>query len=182
MGRLFCAIVHMPEFIPVLTKEEIEERVARLARTISLDYRGKELILVGVLKGAFVFLSDLARQITVPVKIDFVETSAYGDGTVSSGRVTITKKIGIEVAGKDVLLIEDIIDTGLTMTVLIDYIKSLNPKTVRVCALVSKSERRQVEVTIDYTCYAVEKGFLIGYGLDYADDYRNLPQIYELKL
>ncbi len=172
----------MPEFIPVLTKEEIEERVARLAHIISRDYRGKELILIGVLKGAFVFLSDLARRLTVPVKIDFVETSAYGAGTVSSGRVAITKKIGIEVADKDVLLVEDIVDTGLTMTVLLDYIKSLNPKTVRVCALLSKSERRQVEVPVDYTCYAIEKGFLIGYGLDYADDYRNLPQIYELKL
>ena len=172
----------MPELISVLTKEEIKKRVARVARIISSDYQDTELILIGVLKGAFIFLSDLAREITVPVKIDFVETSSYGAGTRSSGRVRINKEIEIDITDKNVLLVEDIVDTGLTLTVLIDYIKSLNPKTIKVCALLSKIERREAAVHIDYACHQINKGFLVGYGLDYAGDYRHLPQIYELKL
>ena len=172
----------MPELISVLTKGEIKKRVAHVARSISSDYQNGELILIGVLKGAFIFLSDLAREITVPLKIDFVETSSYGAGTSSSGSVRITKKVEIDIADKNVLLVEDIVDTGLTLAILIDYIKSLNPKTVKVCTLLSKHERRATNIHIDYACHEVRNGYLVGYGLDYAGDYRHLPQIYELKL
>jgi len=172
----------MPELILVLKKGEIKKQVSRVARTISTDYHNDELILIGVLKGAFIFLSDLAREITVPVKIDFVETSSYGAGTSSSGRVRITKEIGIAIAGKNVLVVEDIVDTGLTLKVLVDYIQSLNPKTIKVCALIDKHERREADIHIDYVCHEIPSGYLVGYGLDHADDYRHLPQIYELKL
>lgn len=181
-GRFHRSIKRMPEFIPVLAKGEIKRRVTRLARIISADYQDSELILIGVLKGAFIFLSDLVREITVPLKIDFVETSSYGAALCSSGKVRITKGIEIDITDKDVLLVEDIVDTGLTLAVLIDYMKSLNPKTVKVCTLLSKHERRKVKIHIDYACHEIQKGFLVGYGLDYAGDYRHFPQIYELKL
>ncbi|MEW6673408.1 MAG: hypoxanthine phosphoribosyltransferase [Thermodesulfobacteriota bacterium] len=172
----------MAELISVLTKGEIKEHVARVAKNISCDYQNGELVLIGVLKGAFIFLSDLAREITVPVKIDFVEASSYGAGTSSSGRVRITKEIEIDITGKDVLLVEDIVDTGLTLTVLIEYIKSLKPKTVKVCTLLSKCARRKVKIHIDYACHEIQNGYVVGYGLDHAGDYRHLPQLYELKL
>ena len=172
----------MPELIPVLTSGEIKKKVARVARLISSDYQNEELVLIGVLKGAFIFLSDLARAISVPSKIDFVETSSYGAGTSSSGRVVIKKKVEIDIAGKHALLVEDIVDTGLTLKVLINHIKSFNPKTVKVCTLLDKQERRKENIHIDYVCHEVQTGYLVGYGLDHADDYRHLPHIYELKL
>ena len=172
----------MPELISVLTDVEIKKKVIRVARMISSDYQNHELILIGVLKGAFIFLSDLARAISLPVKIDFVETSSYGKGTSSLGSVLIKKKIEIDITGKNVLLVEDIVDTGLTLKVLIDYIKSLNPKSVKVCALLDKHERRRENIHIDYVCHEIQTGYLVGYGLDHADDYRHLPHIYELKI
>jgi len=172
----------MPEFIPILTKEEIGGKVARIARVISSDYRNRELILIGVLKGAFIFLSDLARQITVPAKIDFVEAASYGAGTSSSGRVHMVKDIGIDIKDKDVLLVEDIVDTGLTAAFLRDHLQSFNPKTVKICTLLDKSERRSVNIRVDYACHKIQSGYLVGYGLDHAGEYRQWPQIYELKL
>lgn len=165
-----------------MTDVEIKKRVASIARKISSDYQNQELVLIGVLKGAFIFLSDLAREISLPVKIDFVETTSYGKGTRSSGKVLIKKKIEIDVAGKNVLLVEDIVDTGLTIKALKDYIISLNPKTLKICALLDKHERRRENIRIDYVCHEIQTGYLVGYGLDHADDYRHLPHIYELKI
>jgi len=172
----------MSEFIPVLTKEEIEAQVRRIAQVISADYKDRELILIGILKGAFIFLSDLIRQLSIPVKVDFMCASSYGDQTASSGRVKLSKDVEIEISNKDVLIVEDIVDTGLTLSYLVDYLKSSGAASVRICALIDKRERRETDVIVDYACHTVDKGFLVGYGLDYAEFYRNLPEVYHLKL
>jgi len=172
----------MPELIPVISKAEIDEHVAAVAHRISVDYTNRDLVLIGVLKGAFIFLSDLARRLTIPARIDFIGASSYGSGTTSSGKIKITKDIGIDIKDKDVLIVEDIIDTGLTLNYLIEHIKSRGPATVRNCILIDKRERREVTIQTDYTCLTVARGFLVGYGLDYDEDYRNLPAIYHLKL
>jgi len=172
----------MRELVPVLTKDDIDKKVAEVARKISDDYKGRELVLVGILKGAFVFMSDLMRSLAVPVKLDFVCAYSYGTGTTTSGNIKLTKEIGLDIKGKDVLIIEDIVDTGLTLAYIIDYLESFGPASVKVCALLDKRERRKVEIKIDYSCHVVEEGFLVGYGLDYAENYRNLPEIYHLKL
>ncbi len=171
----------MPELIPVLKKNDINNMVAQVARRISSDYQDHELILIGVLKGAFVFLSDLMRHLSIPVQVDFVRVASYGSDTSSSGRINLTKAIEIDVKNKDILVVEDIVDTGLTLSYIIDYLKSFNPKTVRVCVLLDKRERRQAKVKIDYACHEVTEGFLVGYGLDYNEGYRDLPEIYHLQ-
>ena len=172
----------MPEFIPVLKKDDIGKMVVAVARKISLDYKDRELILIGVLKGSFVFLSDLIRNLSIPVKVDFVGVSSYSDKTSSSGKIQLTKSIEIDIKNKNVLVVEDIVDSGLTLAWLIDYLMSFEPKAVNICALIDKRERRETQIQIDYTCHVVQEGFLVGYGLDYAEDYRNLPEIYHLKL
>ncbi len=172
----------MPEFIPVLKKDEINEMVADVAHKISSDYKDRKLILIGVLKGSFVFLSDLIRNLSIPVKVDFVGVSSYGNKTSSSGKIQLTKSIEIDIKNKDVLVVEDIVDSGLTLAWLIDYLMPFKPETVNVCTLIDKRERREAQIQIGYTGYVVQEGFLIGYGLDYAEDYRNLPEIYHLKL
>ena len=171
----------MPELIPVLKREEIEELTASVARQISSDYKGRHLVLVGVLKGAFIFLADLVRHLTIPVEVDFVRAASYGSGSTSSGKIELTGELDIDIEGKDVLVVEDIVDSGLTLTYLIDYLKKLKPETVRVCTLLDKYERRQSRVKVDYACHIVDKGFLVGYGLDYDEAYRELPEIYHLK-
>lgn len=172
----------MPELIPVLKKSAINNMVAQVARRISSDYQDHELILIGVLKGAFVFLSDLMLNLSIPVQVDFIRVASYGSDTSSSGRINLTKAVEIDVKNKDVLVIEDIVDTGLTLSYIIDYLKSFKPKTVKVCTLLDKRQRRQANVKIDYACHIVTEGFLVGYGLDYDEDYRNLPEIYHLQL
>lgn len=156
--------------------------VARVARRISSDYQDRELILIGILKGAFVFLSDLVRHLTIPVKLDFIRVCSYGSDVSSSGNIRLTKEIEIDVNNKDVLLVEDIVDTGLTLSFIIDYLKTFNPKTVKICALLDKHERRSENIKIDYACHEAAEGFLVGYGLDYNEDYRYLAGIYHLKL
>lgn len=172
----------MSELIPVLTRKDISYAVTALAKEISYDYREKELVLIGVLKGAFVFLSDLARCLSIPVKIDFITASSYGDGTTSSGKIRITETPSMDLKDKHVLLVEDIVDTGLTAGYLAAHLKSLGSKTVKLCAMIDKRERREKAVKVDYAGSVVEKGFLVGYGLDYDEQYRNLPEIYHLKL
>jgi hypoxanthine phosphoribosyltransferase len=172
----------MPELIPVLKKSDINNMVAQVARRISSDYQDHELILIGVLKGAFVFLSDLMLSLSIPVQVDFIRVASYGSDTSSSGRINLTKAVEIDVKNKDVLVVEDIVDTGLTLSYIIDYLKSFKPKTVKVCTLLDKRQRRQANVKIDYACHIVTEGFLVGYGLDYDEDYRNLPEIYHLQL
>jgi hypoxanthine phosphoribosyltransferase len=153
-----------------------------MARTISSDYKDHDLVLIGVLKGAFVFISDLVRHLSIPVKIDFIRVLSYVSGVSSSRDIQLTKDIEIDIKNKDVLIIEDIVDTGLTLKYLIDYLKTYHPKTVRVCTLIDKHERREVDVEIDYICHSVAEGFLVGYGLDYDEDYRYLPEVYHLQL
>ncbi len=172
----------MFELIPVLTKNDIDELVARIAHQISSDYQNRELILIGVLKGAFVFLSDLVRHLDIPVKIDFIRVFSYGSGASTSGDIHLTKDIEVNIKNKDVLIVEDIVDTGLTLKYLIDYLRSYHPKTIKVCAFIDKHERREADIKIDYSCHDVTKGFLVGYGLDYDEDYRYLSGIYHLKL
>ncbi|WP_373501761.1 hypoxanthine phosphoribosyltransferase [Desulfococcus sp.] len=172
----------MPEFIPVLTREEIEKLVAGVARSISDDYKDQELALIGVLKGAFIFLSDLCRHLTVPVTIDFVQASSYGANISSSGNIELIKDVGLDIRGKHVLIVEDIVDTGLTLSYLVRHIRSLGVKTVKICALIDKRERRKTDVCVDYACYVANAGFLVGYGLDYAENFRELPGIFHLQL
>jgi len=172
----------MPDLKPVLSQEEIETTVSDLAQQISHDYKDREVILVGVLKGAFVFLADLIRQLTIPVKIDFIRLASYGCNTSSCGTVSLTKEIEIDIGGKDILIVEDIVDTGLSLEFLIGHLKTLNAKSVRLCALIDKRERRQSNIAVDYVGRIIEKGFLVGYGLDYAEGYRHLPAIYDLQI
>ncbi len=171
----------MPEFIPFLKKEDIERMVADVALRISSDYKDREPVLIGVLKGAFIFLSDLTRHLTISVTVDFVRASSYGSNISSSENIRLTKEIEIDIKNRDLLVIEDIVDTGLTLAFLYDYLRSFGPKTVKVCTLLDKHERRKASTVIDYACHVVEKGFLVGYGLDYAERYRGLPEIYKLK-
>lgn len=171
----------MVDLVPVLTEDQIRDKVALLARKISSDYQNENLVLIGVLKGAVVFLSDLMRQLTIPVEIDFVELSSYGNGDTSSGRPMIRKNFSIDLREKHVLVVEDIIDTGLTMAGLVDHLKSYGPKSVRICVMIDKLERRETDISADYVCHTVNGGFLVGYGLDYAEKYRNLPAICHLK-
>ena len=170
----------MPELTQVLSKREIETRVADIAKQLSADYDGRKLILVGVLKGAFVFLSDLIRHLTIPLKIDFIGLSSYGSSTSSSGNIRVTKHIETALKGYEVLIVEDIVDTGQTLQYLIDYLKPLAPASVRTCCLIDKPERRINNIHIDYACIKIPEGFLVGYGLDYDEEYRNLSDIYRL--
>jgi hypoxanthine phosphoribosyltransferase len=173
----------MPEFIPVIEKHEIRHQILKIAETITTDYQGRELVLIGVLKGAFVFLADLARALKLEkVKIDFLQASSYGADTTSSENIVLKKDIDLDIHDKDVLVVEDIVDTGLTLAYLISHLQGLGPRSIKVCAMIDKSERRKAAISVDYACTTVEKGFLVGYGLDYAEDYRNLPEIYHMIL
>jgi hypoxanthine phosphoribosyltransferase len=162
----------------LINKDSISRRIEELARLISEDYRNKELIMIGILKGAFVFLADLIRLLKVPVKIDFVRLSSYGKGTESSGEVRITKDIEMSIEGRDVIVVEDIVDSGITLSYLIDELKKRRPNSLKCCVLIDKKERRKIDITIDYTGFSIEKGFIVGYGLDVNERYRYLPDIY----
>ena len=172
----------MADLVAVLKKKEIDAAVSTLARKISSDYQKRELVLIGVLKGAFIFLSDLIRGLTIPVKVDFVRLSSYGSKTSSSKKVRLTKEIEIDIKGKDVLIVEDIVDTGFSLHYLLDYLKAKEPQSVRICTLIDKHERREIDFEIDYIGHTVTEGFLVGYGLDHAENYRYLPEIYHLIL
>jgi len=165
----------------LITEEEIRTRVADLGRRISEDYEGKELTLVSVLKGSLPFMADLMRAITIPVAIDLMEVSSYGTATESSGLVRILKDLSSSIDGRDVLIVEDIIDTGLTLNYLVRYLRGKNPRSLRICALVDKPARRLVDIPIDYRGFEIPDQFVIGYGLDYGEYYRNLPFIGVLK-
>ena len=166
----------------VVTKSELQNKVSDLAKQISTDYQGEELILVGVLKGGFVFLADLAKEISIPVCIDFISVSSYGNSSKSSGVVRLIKDIDIDVTNKHVLLVEDLIDTGLTLSYLKELFKTRNPKSVKVCTSLDKPAKRLIQLAVDYPGIEIPDKFVIGYGLDYAEKYRNLPEVYELSL
>ena len=172
----------MPDLVPALNRRDIEKAVTVVAEQITSDYAGREPILIGVLNGAFVFLSDLVRRITLPIQIDFIRVSSYGSCDHSSGHIHLVKGIELDIRNRDVLVVEDIVDSGLTLKYITAYVGSFDPQSLKICTLINKHERRQADVRIDYTCHAIKKGFLVGYGLDYAEGYRNLPDIYHLKV
>jgi hypoxanthine phosphoribosyltransferase len=165
----------------VIAPETIQRRVKELAREISRDLAGQEPVLLGVLKGCFIFLSDLARQITIPAQVDFVRLSSYGHGDTSSGRVEMTKAPELNLSGRPVVVVEDIVDTGLSLAWLKEHLLHYQPADIKICVLVDKAERRQIELNLDYVGFKVPKGFLVGYGLDFNESYRCLPGIYELR-
>ena len=165
----------------VFTPEELADKTQALGENISRDYAGKELLVVGILKGASMFTMDLVRQITIPLELDFIAVSSYGSGASSSGEVKILKDTSINIRGKNVILCEDIIDSGITMAKLLPLLRERRPASLRLCALLSKPSRRVVPVDIDYCGWEVPDEFIVGYGLDYAEKYRNLPYIGVLK-
>jgi hypoxanthine phosphoribosyltransferase len=165
----------------LLNREEISERTAEMAREITRDYQGSDLVAIGVLKGAFVFLADLVRHIELPLEIDFVAVSSYGSDTVSSGVVRIIKDIDLDITGKHVLLVEDIVDTGLTLKYLSGVFAERGPASVEVCALLNKQEARKVEIEVKYRGFDIPPLFVVGYGLDHAERFRHLPYVGVLK-
>jgi hypoxanthine phosphoribosyltransferase len=163
--------------VTMLSKEQIAARVHELGAQITKDYAGHNLVLVCVLKGSFVFAADLARAIDLPLRVDFLGTRSYGEDTESSGVVQITQDLSKPIDHEDVILVEDIVDTGLTVAYVIDLLRTRNPKSVKVCALLHKPARARVEVQVDYLGFTIEDRFVVGYGLDHAERYRNLPYI-----
>ena len=161
----------------VVSREQINERVRSLADRINADYAGKELLMVGVLKGAMIFLADLCRGLDIPVIIDFIIVSSYGIETQTSGVVLLRKDIDVDIAGRHVLIVEDIIDTGVTMHYLKSLFSARGPKSFKVCAAFDKPSRRKVNLTPDYCGFKLEDDFVVGYGLDFANMYRNLPDV-----
>jgi len=159
---------------------DIERRVQELGAQISRDYAGREPVVIGILKGAFIFLADLVRQVQVPLLVDFVGLASYV-GTQTSGEVRLTKGVDLPVEGRHVLVVEDIVDTGLTLARLLEHLRAMGPASLAVCALVDKLERRQVELPLNYYGFRLSEGFLVGYGLDCDERYRNLPGIYVLE-
>lgn len=165
----------------LLSADQIAVRVKEIGEQISADYAGEEILMIGVLRGAVIFMSDLARAISIPVAIDFMAVSSYGASTTSSGIVRILKDLDEEVAGRHVVVVEDIIDSGLTLNYLLDNLHSRKPASIRLVTLLNKPERRKKEVHVDYNGFTIPDHFVVGYGLDYAEKYRNLPFIGILK-
>lgn len=174
------AAIKQPETRVLFTEKKIAQRVRLLAQEISTDYEGCDLVIVGVLKGAFIFLADLVRELTIPAKVDFVRLSSYGSGTTSSGEIRISTDVELNLHQRDVLIVEDIVDSGRTMVFLREHLLSCQPRSLKICALLDKRERREWTVEIDYVAMRLEKGFVIGYGLDCNEAGRHLPDICEL--
>ena len=164
-----------------LSRETIQAKVQEIARAISFDYAGKEPVMIGILNGVVFFFTDLIIAMSIPSKMDFMRASSYGSGMISSGKIKLTKDVEIPLAGKPVIVVEDIVDTGLTLSRIVEIIRERDPDSVKICALIDKLKRREREVPIDYCGFKVEKGFLVGYGLDHDEQYRYLPDIYVLK-
>ncbi|MBQ8606088.1 MAG: hypoxanthine phosphoribosyltransferase [Clostridia bacterium] len=165
----------------LISEQEIKDKIAEMGAAISEDYKGKKLLAISVLKGAAVFMSDLIRSITIPVQIDFMVASSYGSGTTSKGSVKIIKDLDIDIKDYDILIVEDILDSGITLSNLMKILESRNPKSIKVCSLLSKPTRHKVEVPLAYLGFEVPDEFVVGYGLDYAEYYRNLPYVGVLK-
>ena len=161
----------------MFTEEQIREKVIELGKQIENDYKGEEVLVVGILKGANVFTCDLIRQIDLDVKIDFMSVSSYGSGTESSGTVRILKDLDTDIKGRNVLIVEDIIDSGRTLSNLVKELQIREPKSLKLCTLLDKPSRRDVDVDVEYVGFEIEDKFIVGYGIDYAEKYRNLPYI-----
>ena len=164
--------------VDVLIEEEaLQRRIGELGEEISADYAGRDLLLVGVLKGAVFFMADLMRNLSIPCEIDFMAISSYGEGTDSSGVVRILKDLDINIDGRDVLVVEDIIDSGLTLSYLMRNLEAREPASLEICALMTKPDRREIEVPVRYVGFEIPNRFVIGYGLDFGERYRNLPYV-----
>jgi hypoxanthine phosphoribosyltransferase len=162
---------------PIVTQEEMRGKIKELGKQITADYTGKDLVLVGVLKGAYAFYADLARAIRIPMRVDFLVVTSYGARAKTSGRVKIVTRLTEDIKGKDVLLVEDIVDSGLTVRYLVKTLAKQKPKSIKVCTLLSKPERRTIDVTLDYVGFKIPNRYVVGYGLDYQQKYRNLPYL-----
>jgi len=167
----------MAKIKQMLSEEQIAKKVVELAKRIEKDFEGEELLVVGILKGASIFVSDLIRKINLDVNIDFMSVSSYGNGTQSSGIVKILKDLDVNIEGKNVLIVEDIIDSGLTLSNLVETLKTRNPKSLKLCTLLDKPQRRVVDIPVDYVGFVIEDKFIVGYGIDWGEKYRNLPYI-----
>jgi hypoxanthine phosphoribosyltransferase len=165
----------------LITEEQIKAKTKELGEIITEYYKGKDLVVIGILKGCVIFLSDLVREIKLPLTMDFMVVSSYGHSTKSSGVVRIIKDLERDIQGKDVLIVEDIVDSGLTLSYLMEYLKSRNASSVKVCSLLDKPDKRKSEVEIEFKGFQIPDEFVIGYGLDYAEVYRNLPFVCVLK-
>ncbi len=166
----------------LITEDDLKARVAELAAEINSDYAGRPVVLVGILKGAFIFLSDLCRQLTVPVSFDFMAVSSYGSGTKSCGVVRILKDLDTDITGKEVIIVEDIIDSGLTLNYLHKSLRARHPASLEICSLIRKPETDKVHLDAKYVGFAIPNEFVVGYGLDYAQQFRNLPYIARLRV
>ena len=165
----------------VFSREVIQKRVQEMADQISKDYTGSDLIMIGILRGAFIFMADLIRAMNIPCKVDFVRVASYGAGTESFGKIVMTKDIETSICGRDILIVEDIIDKGLTLQYLTSWFKERNPRSLKVCAFLDKRKRRKVSFEADYVGFTIDDGFVVGYGLDYDEKYRFLPDVYIIK-
>jgi hypoxanthine phosphoribosyltransferase len=165
-----------------ISEQEIRQRVKAIARDITKDYQDRAPVLIGVLNGVFIFFADLVREIPFTPEIDFVRVASYGSQDTSSGTIALTKDVELSIQARPVIVVEDIIDTGLTLAYLVDHLQKKGPESVRICALINKVERREKAVRIDYCGFEVEKGFVVGYGLDYNEKFRNLPYIVSLEI
>lgn len=162
---------------PIVTQEEMRARIKELGRQIATDYAGKDFVLIGVLKGAYAFYADLARAIRIPMQVDFMIVTSYAGKARTSGKVKVVTEISQNIKGKDVLLVEDIVDSGLTVQYLIKKLSKHKPRSLKICTLLSKPERRTVDVPLDYVGFKIPNKYVVGYGLDYQQKYRNLPYL-----
>lgn len=169
-----------PEMKLVISKDQIDKRVKKLAEEISEAYSDREVILIGVLNGVFLFFADLAKHLSIPAKIDFIRLASYGADTKSCGQIMMTKDVENDLSGKNVVIVEDIVDSGLTLDWLKRHLKVKGATTIETCVLIDKNERRELDIALEYVGFKVEEGFLVGYGLDYDGDYRCLPEIFHL--
>ena len=165
----------------LFTQEELARRVGELGEQITADYAGKEVAVASVLRGSYIFMADLTRAIQLPITVDFMAVSSYGSGTVSSGQVEIKKDLSDSIEGKDLIIVEDILDSGNTLYYLMDVLRARKPASIRICTMLDKPERRSKPITADYVGFSIPDAFVVGYGLDYDEKYRNLPYIGILK-
>lgn len=166
-----------PQLNILINRKEIAKTVIRLASEISRDYQGKQLLLIGVLKGSFMFMADLIRHLDLPMEIEFIKLSSYGAGQKTSGKVRVVQGLKTPIKGRDILIVEDIVDTGITISFLFDYLKKKKPASLKLCSLTDKPSRRRVPVSIDYLGFTVPDKFIVGYGIDFDERFRHLPDI-----
>jgi len=174
-------MVLQPRLKILVSRDQIAKGVERLAREIERDYQGKQPLLIGILKGSFVFMADLIRQLDFPLELDFIRLSSYGSARETSGKVRVIQGLKTRVKGKDVLVVEDIVDTGITTSFLSDYLRKQKPASLKLCALTDKPSRHRVPISIDYLGFTVPDKFIVGYGIDFDERSRNLPDIYTLE-